>query len=229
MEEREQYEENEGKLAAAGRVVKSILVIFVFVLAGLLAFRFWLNSYYPKEMRNLIPTEPLRAAYAAGELRVQTQEIRVLYENPNEGLFFADHMLFSEETGSLQVTVRWNKSTLNKLAERYPETFNPEAESPFTYRLFAGHDRGSEEIISGEGAVIRGESYFPVATEQDSFALYCYERIAFEGVELAGVPWVRIEIYRRGEPLPEGIITVYENHEEYSVFEEYEVKESELS
>ena len=229
MADEKEYREGGGGMARAGRIVKSILVLFMFVLAGLLFFRFWLNGYYPRAMRELIPTEPLRAAYATGELAVKEQEIRVIYEDPNEGLFFADHMLFCEETGSLQVTVRWNKSTLTKLAERYPDAFDPEAEQPFSYRLFARTDAGTEEIVSGGGEVIRGEAYFPVATEDASFAMYCYERLAFEGVGFENVPWIRLEIYRNGEEIYEGDIVVYENHEEYSTFLDYEVKESELS
>lgn len=221
--------EGGGSLLLAGRIVKSVLVLFMFVLAGLLFFRFWLNGYYPKAMRGLIPTEPLRTAYAAGDLSVKTQEIRVIYEDPNEGLFFADHMVFSEDTGSLQVTVRWNQSTLTKLAERYDGEFDPEAEQPFTYRLFARTDAGTDEILSGGGEVIRGEAYLPVATEKDSFAMYHYERLAFEGVEFENVPWIRLEIYRNGETLYEGDIVIYENHEEYNTFLEYEIKGSELS
>ena len=224
-----EYGEDGGKMLLAGRIVKSVLVLFMFVLAGLLFFRFWLNGHYPREMRELIPTDSLRAAYASGELTVKTQEIRVIYEDPNEGLFFADHMVFSEDTGSLQVTVRWNKSTLSKLAERYAGEFDPEAEEPFTYRLFARTDAGTDEILTGGGEVIRGEVYSPVATEKDSCAMYHYERIAFEGVEFENVPWIRIEIYRNGETLYEGDIVIYENHEEYRTFLEYEIKRSELS
>ena len=148
--EDEQYYRWGDKPSRAGRVIKGILVTFVFVLAGLLFFRFWLNGYYPAAVRTLIPTEPLRAAMAeGGTLDAATQKLRVSYDDPNEGRFFAGQMVFSKETGSLQVTVRWNRSTLDLLKEEYGDAFDPEADTLFRYRLFAATENGEEEISSG--------------------------------------------------------------------------------
>ena len=206
-----------------GRIVKSLLVLFMFLLAGLLFFRFWLNGYYPRAVRRTIPTEPLLAAYAeAGELRGKTQEIRVSYDDSERGLFFADHMMLVPDTGSLQVTVRWNLSTLEKLEAEYGDAFDKEAETPFTYRLFAANERGEEIVLSGK-TEIRGTSYAPVASERAGLAMYRYERLAFEGVDLEGVSWIRLEIFHAAAEEYEGAILIYENHEEYSEFEDVTV------
>ena len=209
----------------AGRVVKSLLVFFMFLLAGLLFFRFWLNGYYPSSVRRTIPTEPLLAAYAeAGELRGRTQEIRVSYDDPNEGLFFADHMILVPDTGSLQVTVRWNLSTLERLEAEYGAAFDKEAARPFTYRIFAANERGEEVVLSGK-TEIRGTSYLPAASERASLAMYRYERLAFEGVDFEGVSWIRLEISHAAAEGYESDILIYENHEEYSEFEDFTIKE----
>ena len=219
-------EENEG-MQRAGRIVKSALVLFMFILAGLLFFRFWLNGFYPADMRRLIPTDTLLAAYSCGEgPDAKTQEIRVLYDDPNEGLFFAKHMVFVEDTGSLQVSVRYNKSTLEKLSERYGDAFDPTAEDPFTYRLFAACPAG-EDFITVNGEEIRGDYYTLDASREASFAMYRYERLAFEGVRFDGVTWIRLEIGHAAKEY-ESDIVVYENHEEYSEFEPYKVKKSEF-
>ena len=213
----------------AGKIIKKILVAAVFLMAGLLFLRFGLEAYYPSGMRALLPTEPIRAAYAeSGSLTAKTQEIRIPYEDPDVGLFFADYLAVIPESGSVQVTVRWNRSTLTRLAEKYGDTFDPEAESPFTYRIFCAREEGSESLVSGE-TVIPGDSYLPYASEKDKMAMYRYERLAFEGVELDGVSWIRIEVYRAGADTYEGAIVFYEDHEDYSIFSEYTVKESEIS
>lgn len=213
-------EENTSKVV---KVIKSILVLLMFTLAGLLFFRFWLHGYYPAEVRDLIPTEALRASYAAsGVPDAKTQEIRVKYDDPNEGLFFADHMLVVPETGSVQVAVRYNKSTLEKLSEEYGTTFDPEADEPFTYRIFCCTGEG-------ENGSLAGVTYTLTEQRDASFAMYRYRRLAFDGVSLDGVVWIRLEILRAGESEPESCILIYEDHEEYNTFEEYKIKEKELS
>ena len=209
----------------AGRIVKSLLVLFMFLLAGLLFFRFWLNGYYPSAVRRPIPTEPLLAAYAeAGELQGKRQEIRVSYDDPNEGLFFADHMMLVPDTGSLQVAVRWNLSTLERLADEYGEAFDKEAAHPFTYRIFAANEEGEEVVLSGK-TEIRGTSYTPVTSKIASFAMYRYERLAFEGLDFEGVSWIRLEISHAAAEGYESDILIYENHEEYCEFEDFAIKE----
>lgn len=213
-------EENTSKVI---KVIKSILVLFMFTLAGLLFFRFWLHGYYPADVRDLIPTETLRASYAAsGVPEAKTQEIRVKYDDPNEGLFFADHMVVVPKTGSVQVAVRYNKSTLDKLAERHGEAFDPDADEPFTYRIFCCTGEGEDGAFSGV-------AYTPTDHRDASFAMYRYRRLAFDGVSLDGVVWIRLDIIRAGESEPESSLLIYEDHEEYNTFEEYKIKEKELS
>lgn len=221
------YRDENARMERGGRIVKSALVVFMFILAGLLFFRFFLNGFYPADMRRLIPTDALRAAYSAGEGPIaKTQEIRVLYDDPNEGLFFAKHMVFVEDTGSLQVSVRHNTSTLEKLTEKYGEAFDPTVEEPFTYRIFAAREGGAD-TITVNGEVISGDYYTVADSRKASFAMYRYERLAFEGVDFRGVTWIRLEIGHAANDY-ESDIVVYENHEEYSEFKAYKVKKSEL-
>ena len=212
--------ENESKVI---RIVKGALVLFMFTLAGLLFFRFWLHGHYPAAVRDLIPTEALRASYAAsGVPDARTQEIRVKYDDPNEGLFFADHMVAVPKTGSIQVAVRYNQSTLEKLAERYGSAFDPTAGEPFTYRIFCCTGEG-------EDGTLAGATYLPTDHRDAALAMYRYRRLAFDGVSLEGVVWIRLEILRVGAEEPESCILIYEDHEEYNTFEEYTIKEKELS
>lgn len=208
-----------------GKIIKASLVIFMFVLAGLLFFRLFLGGYYPRSVRGLLATSVLSEAYASEEPpTAYTQELRVPYDDPNEGLFFADHMMVVPDTGSLQVTARWNESTLLRLREEYGEEFSPDGDFPFAFRIFCATEEGSVSIPSGN-TVIRGEYHTPYRSKTASLAMYHYERLAFEGVDLAGVSWIRLEILREGQQVSEGDIVIYENHEEFNAFHEAKVGE----
>ena len=70
-------EENTPKIT---RIIKGTIALIVFTLIGLLFFRIWLHGYYPRAVRELIPTDALRAHYAAsGVPSAKTQELRVVY------------------------------------------------------------------------------------------------------------------------------------------------------
>ena len=220
-EKREKWEDQEGDgsldFGRFGKIVKGTLVAVMFTLAGLLALRFWLHSYYPPDMREMLPTDVLVEAYAAEiPLTAKTQEIRVKYDDVNEGNFFADHLIVVDATGSLQITVRYNNSTLDKFAEKL-EGFDPAAEDPFLYRIFA--------CTGGEGKDLVGDIYTPEAYRNASLAMYQYRRLAFDGIDLEGVNWIRLEILREDTEEVVGTILIYENHEDYNLFEEYTVKE----
>lgn len=222
MKREKEYTEKGESMGRALRVIEAAIAVVVFALIGLLLFRLWLHSYYPREVSRVLPTDDLRAAYAAGELHLKTQALRVEYDDPNEGLFFADHLTFDEGTGSVQIAVRYNKSTLTKLAARHGEAFDPEAEEPFVYRIFCCTGEG-------EDGALAGRTYAVAEHRDDSLAMYRYRRLAFEDVDLTGVIWIRLEILLAGQDTPQSYISIYENHGDYNTFEDYELKESELS
>ena len=204
------------------RIIEGAIAGVVFILLGLLLFRLWLHSYYPKDVSTIIPTEGLRAAYEAGELQLKTQKLGVEYDDPNEGLFFADCLTFDEGVGDVQIAIRYNKSTLTKLAERHGAAFDPAADEPFSYRIFCcvGEDE--------EGNLI-GRTYTPSEWRDTTLAMYHYRRLAFSDVDLTGVYWIRLDIFINGAEEPETDIAIYENSVRYSEFSDYELKGNEFS
>lgn len=212
------------KSESTGRALKIIegaIAAVVFILIGLLLFRIWLHSHYPEDVSRIIPTDDLRAAYEAGELQLKTQKLYVEYDDPNEGLFFADCLTFDEGAGDVQIAIRYNKSTLTKLAERYGATFDPAAAEPFSYRIFC--------CTGGEGDNLVGRTYTPSEWRDASRAMYHYRRLAFSDVDLAGVYWIRIEILIDGVDDPVADIAIYDSSEQHYQFVEYELKGNEFS
>lgn len=203
------------------KIIEGAIAAVVFILIGLLLFRLWLHSYYPKDVSTIIPTDDLRAAYEAGELQLKTQKLYVEYDDPNEGLFFADCLTFDEGAGDVQIAIRYNKSTLTKLAERYGAAFDPTADEPFSYRIFC--------CTGGEDDNLEGRTYAPSEWRDASLAMYHYRRLAFSDVDLAGVYWIRIEIFIDGRDEPVADIAIYDSSEQYHEFTEYELKGNEFS
>ncbi len=202
----------------AEKTIKILILLLIFSIIGFFAFRIWLSSYYPKEARGLIFTESLAEYFEEGrDVKAMTQSLRFDYDDSKEGYFFASELIVVPEAGALQISVRYNDSTLDALREKYPESFLGE-ENPFEFRL-VGAPRE-------EGAA--GPVYRLSESKPSRFLMYNYERLCFDGVDFTDMPWLRIEVFLPGEEKAVCTLLVYENHAEYNHFTPYSVKESEL-
>ncbi len=202
-------------IAVIKRTVKTVAVLLMFAVILFVLFRVFSADYYPRAMKELLVTDPLASYYEKSGLpTLYSQELRVNYDNSKEGNFFADHLLFSHDAGAVQVTVRYNESTLERLLEAGKLS---SAEDPFRYRIFA--------CTGGEKDAFLGASYTEYERLSDEFFVYRYDRVAFDGVSLEGVVWVRLDVLSResGEVL--GSIVILENNEDYAKTEAYSVSE----
>jgi hypothetical protein len=189
------------------------------LIIGFFIFRIWLSSYYPKEAGGLIFTDGLLEYYERnGEVDAKTQSLRFNYDDSKEGYFFAGELVVVPEAGALQISVRYNDSTLESLREKYPNSFSGEGDVPFEFRL-AGAPREEGE---------NGPLYQVSKSKPSRFLMYNYERLCFDGVDFTDMPWMRIEVYLPGEEKAICTLLVYENHAEYNAFSPYSVKEREL-
>ncbi len=215
-------EENETKgdaMKIAEKIIKGLILLLIFSIVAFLIFRIWLSSYYPKEAGGLIFTDGLLEYYEEnGEVDAKTQQLRFNYDDSKEGYFFAGELIVVPEAGALQISLRYNDSTLSALREKYPESFSGEGEIPFSFRLVGAPPE--------EGA--NGPAYSPIESKPSRFLMYNYERLCFEGIDFDDLPWMRIEVYLPGEEKAICTLLVYENHAEYNAFTPYSVKRSEL-
>ena len=55
--------------------------------------------------------------------------------------------------------------------------------------------------------------------------MYRYMKLAFDGIDFENPPvWIRVEIFVKGnEDKPFAMIPVYENNQDYAIFEEYDL------
>lgn len=202
----------------AGKLIRILILLLIFSIIGFFIFRIWLSSYYPKEAKGIVFTEDLLAYYEAnGELDAKTQTLRFNYDDSKAGYFFAGELIVVEGAGALQISLRYNDSTLDALREKYPASF-ADGDVPFEFRLVGAPPE--------EGA--SGPAYHPSERKPSRFLMYNYERLCFDGVDFTDMPWLRIEVYLPGEEKAVCTLLVYENHTEYNVFSPYSVKEKEL-
>ncbi len=187
------------------RAMVLCLVLCLSLVFGAVVFRIHIAEHYPKDTVRMVFTEPLAAYYHENRATFapKTQNIRFPYDSAEDGNFFASGLIAVKEAGNLQVTLRYNESTLPKVAGFYGLAEVPEAsDGLFRYTLTASYNETEE-----------GESYrtYPASyLAEDEAYMYRYGKLVFDGVDFEGAAWMRVDIYFGEEEKPFGHICVYE-------------------
>jgi len=202
------------------RPLRILLGLFLAVFILFFALRLFLFDYYPKAMKELAMTPALSAAVENGA-EVYSQDLRFPYDdndldtlNSNDlGSFFCDYLYVCPEAGELQITLRMNESTFDRVAEKYGKTVSVDCDlSAFSFRLY--DDDGNEY----ETVTYR---------EETSFWMYRYVKLAFSGVPLTDdirPSWIRVEIFYEGEETPYSYALIYETGDNHPTFQSVKVK-----
>ncbi len=194
-----------------GKLLKfTFYALIIFVNAFLLLRIFSMNAD-PKAMETLMVNDRTAAAYAeAGDsLVVITQEQTTLNE---EGLFAQSNLRYLPDIDQLQITARYNRSTLKYMAEEYELTEVPAREEDvFDVTLVKVIALTEEEQKQAEEAALNADAigedaaeislprkkvrYFPAASVSDAKTVYQYYRYIFEDVDLSDASEVYLEFY----------------------------------
>lgn len=182
------------------------LTICLCLVFGAVAFRIYIADHYPKDTVRMVFTDSLTEYYYAadGNIIAETQNIRFPYDSADEGNFFASGLIVVKEAGNLQVTMRYNESSLPKVAAFYKLSETPAPQDGlFRYILTASYN------TTAETADFR--TYEPSYLSEDSAYMYRYGKLVFDDVDFEGASWMRIDIYFGEEEKPFGRICVYES------------------
>ena len=209
------------------KIVAAVLCVSVI---GLLAFRIFTFNYYPASMKKLYFNDTLTSFYNqnGGDISVKTQKLRAPYDDADEGNFFCDNLYVIEELGQLQLSLRYNTSFLDKLKTELSLTDEQlAADDLLSFRLWKSGE-GTNPAVQVVGKL--------TYSERDSFTMYRYYKLVFDGIDLTAVgedkiEWIRLEVFVKGqkdEKKPYSMIAVYENNEAYSTFSEYKISSSEV-
>lgn len=176
----EEDREREAKHTLFGRMLKWLVILFLFLLCGFLIFRIASAGYYPRAMKTVYRTEALVAYEAAHPLHFDSPQIDVPYDDNKNASFMADNLFVSTEAGALQCSVRINNATMRTLAERLslPEV-PPRSTDAFTFVLT--DNRGSRYEVS--------------YSESASYLWYSAVKLCFDGIDFfEELAWLRLEI-----------------------------------
>lgn len=222
------YNDTEEDLPKSKNPVVIALKIMIFIICigviGIIAFRIVAFNSYPASVKRVYFNDKLTAYYNenGGDIEIKTQKLLAPYDDEDEGNFFCKHLYVIDEIDQLQITVRYNAATVEKLSREHGIELDENSEDLFSYRLCASY--GDEE------SVIVGEL---TAQEYDKKLMYRYEKLVFDNVELSleelGSPyWIRLEITVNGSDKDEVyMIPIYENNEHYSTFKDYKLSRKE--
>ena len=215
-------------------ILKILIAVACVSVVGIIAFRLIVFNSYPSKVKNIYVNGALDAHYAqvGDDISVKTQSLRAPYDDEDLGNFFCDYLYVIEELGQLQITVRYNTSTVRRFSEELGRELDANDADIFEYRLCASY--GDE----------RGLVYYDVPSDSvaASRAMYRYNKLVFDGIDFSGEGspyWIRLEV--RVKPETETawekissvggevdsktyMVPIYENNENYSRFEEYKFK-----
>lgn len=228
----DEIDEPSEKKGAISIALKILVILLCVSVVGVLGFRIILFNYCPKAMKDIYFNNTLTEHYEKndGNIGAKTQVILSKYDDPDEGNFFSDYLIIIPEINQLQITVRCNKSVNENIADEYElESFDVFAEGAVSFRLYDNEGRVYDNLVH---------------LEKDELLMYRYFKLVFEDVPFYGEngtpeeigsegnddpKWIRLEIFVNGaEDKPFSMLLIYENHENYSEFKEYELSGREV-
>ncbi len=196
--------------------LKTVIYFFVFAVIALLFARIFVADYYPAEMKEFVYTEKMQQdeMLDIDKLDVYTQKLMAPYDDPKNGNFFANYMLCAPDVGVIQATVRYNSSTLPRVAEFYEmEAIAGGPLELFDFSLLVSYETEDPNGNYVRYAMSENEAF------ADEFLMYSYARLVFEDVEFEGAIWMRVDIFLRGQEAAYaeekrfGSIVLYEAYE----------------
>lgn len=194
-------------------VGKLLKVAFWTVIIGINGILFWrmFTSGDPKLMETLMVNDRTAAAYAeAGD------SLDVIWQNQDrlneEGLFAQSNLRYLPAIDQLQITARYNNSTIRAMAEAYELSAVPEREAeifditlvkviaPTAEEQAAADDAALSVDALGDAAVDvalprKEVRYFAAACISDTKTVYNYRRLLFEDVDLSDASALYLEFY----------------------------------
>ena len=222
------YNDIEEDLPKSKNPIVVALKIMIFVICigviGIIAFRMIAFNSYPDSVSNVYFNEKLTSHYNEknGEIEIKTQKLRAPYDDEDEGNFFCKYLYAVDDINQLQVTVRYNTATVEKIENELGIQLDEDSSDLFSYRLYASYGEETGRVI-GELS----------AEEFDKKLMYRYKKLVFDDVDFSleeiGSPyWIRLEIVVKGHDTDKVyMVPIFENNDKYSTFKYYKLSSKE--
>lgn len=231
FDETEEYEntpEEFGGPSKRAKITKAVLrvtgwIIFSAVL-GVLFWRMCSTANDPKSVSTLMVNDKLAGIYS-----VQKDSMEIYYQNldqftrddDNYGYFAVTKAIIIPDARQVQAVFRYNVSTLEYLAEDFPEDFNgtPDRNADlFDVTLVKVIDLTPDNTEDNDNEEnLKFERYYATESVKDQTSRHNYERFLFENIDCEDALEVYVNIYYKGDLDYEddayGIIRIYTSDE----------------
>ena len=191
-----------------GFVFKAICALMIAAVIGILAWRIIDRSITPKQVKTIIPNEKLCEVYEKnnGKLTLYTQkQNEYTQENHNYGYFANGGTLFIKEADQVQFILRYNNSTLEKVAADLQLSEIPSrSEDSFDVSLVIMYDLTPENDKDNDGKTPEAVEYVRIHPSDDKVSyqktLYNYRKFVFDNVVMDdSVLAIYLDIYYIGD------------------------------
>lgn len=189
-----------------GWAFRLLVGAMIFSVVGVLLWRI-LSSGDPASMTVLQPNEQIYAAYQEEGEQLQIlhqQHDTIIRDGPSKGYFSVTQSEFIPAADQLQITFRYNNSTLKYVAADYGKPAPLErGKDWFDVTVTVAYDLTPENTDDNDinhPDSVRFERYQPTSSVKDTKNLYNYERLTFDGIDICagfdaeGNPIMRPEI-----------------------------------
>ena len=209
-----------------GYVFKAICVLIIASVIGLLLWRIADSRTDPQPVKVIMVNDSLQAAYESnnGKLTVFYQDqSKYTQAEDNYGYFAATQCYFIKEADQLQVTLRYNNSTLKYLREDYSLINIPEREdNVFDITVVVAYDLtpdNDSDNFGNDEESVRFERFYSTDMLSHQKTLYNYRKLTFDDIKIdESVLAVYLDIYYVGDANyneePYGTLLLYDYTEE---------------
>ncbi len=181
----------------AGWAVRLLIGAVICSILGVLLWRI-LSSGDPASMKAIQPNQKLYDAYASyladtdpdkGDFIILNQRYdTIIREGDAKGYFSVTQADFLPAAEQLQITFRYNNSTLKYVARDYDKpTALERGKDWFDVTVTVAYDLTPDNHADNDindAASVRFERFLPSACVKDTKNLYNYERLTFDGIDI---------------------------------------------
>ena len=173
-----------------GWAIRLLVGAMILSVVGVLLWRIF-SSGDPSSMTTMQPNDKLYATYQKEGEQLQIlhqQHDIIIREGPSKGYFAVTQSEFIPAADQLQITFRYNNSTLKYVAEDYGKEKPLErGRDWFDVTITVAYDLTPDNTADNDindPESVRFERYQPTASVKDTKNLYNYERLTFDGIDI---------------------------------------------
>ena len=187
-------------LKIIGRIIKYFFFFIIIAINAIMLWRIFFSGD-PSEIKPLVANEKLVSVYneKGNDLVLKTQKQKALAES---GRFSVTDCVFIPEADQIQITVRYNNSTLRRLAEDFELSTAPEKKDElFDITVVKTTDltpENDEDNLKREN--LKEERFYPAGEPKTAYtSLYTYKKFIFDNIEWEDAVGLFLDIYYVGD------------------------------